>query len=30
MSEIEINVTDATGSKVETFEVPIEAPVGSL
>ena len=30
MSEIKINVTDATGSKVETFEVPIEAPVGRL
>jgi len=30
MSDIEISVTDATGSKLETFEVPLEAAVGRL
>ena len=30
MSDIEIKGTDATGSKIETFEVPSEAPVGRL
>ena len=30
MTDIEIKVTDATGSKIETFEVPPQAPVGRL
>ena len=30
MTDIEIKVTDATGSKIEIFEVPPQAPVGRL